>query len=222
MSAVLAPHLIYTPAREYRQAKPFPHCVQDDFYDPAALYEVLAEWPARLRFKATPTSVKAFFNDHDKLGAATRAVIDRLNSPEFIAELEALTGYKGLMADPQLVGGGLHHIPPQGFLKVHTDFNWHAGLKAVRVLNLLLYLNKDWRQNGDLLLCEDRDEGLVPTRQIAPVFNRCVIFDTTDTAWHGHPAPLTGGVPRKSIALYYYQRAGRPVHCHNTIYRELA
>jgi hypothetical protein len=43
-------------------------------------------------------------------------------------------------------------------------------------------------------------------REILPVFNRCVVFNTDADSFHGHPDPLTTpeGVFRRSIALYYY------------------
>jgi hypothetical protein len=62
-------------------------------------------------------------------------------------------------------------------------------------------------------------------QRILPLFNRTVIFSTTDTSFHGHPHPLTSppGVTRKSISLYYYT-AGRPAEersaPHDTIFRE--
>jgi hypothetical protein len=48
-------------------------------------------------------------------------------------------------------------------------------------------------------------------KKVLPIFNRCVIFSTTDYAFHGHPVPLTcpKGWTRKSIATYYYSN-GRP------------
>lgn len=51
----------------------------------------------------------------------------------------------------------------------------------------------------------------VCVKKVLPVFNRCVIFSTTDTSYHGHPDPLMcpEDITRKSIALYYYSN-GRP------------
>jgi hypothetical protein len=41
---------------------------------------------------------------------------------------------------------------------------------------------------------------------ITPLYNRAVIFETSDMSYHGHPEALRcpEGVYRKSIALYYY------------------
>jgi hypothetical protein len=48
-------------------------------------------------------------------------------------------------------------------------------------------------------------------QRILPVANRCVVFDTTDTSYHGHPEPLAcpPDRTRRSLALYYYS-SGRP------------
>ena len=43
-------------------------------------------------------------------------------------------------------------------------------------------------------------------KKILPIFNRMVIFNTTETSYHGHPEPLICPPDRcrKSLALYYY------------------
>lgn len=204
-------------ADEYAAADPFPHCVIDDFFDADRLEAVLSEWPRDFHVKECATSVKSHLSDLRLMGPETQLVIDELNSPRSLRWLEGLTGFNDLQADAKLLGGGLHHIEKDGFLNVHADFNWHPQMMAVRRLNLLLYLNKDWTWNGDLLLC-NQDRKVV--KKVAPVFNRCVIFTTTDTSYHGHPEPLVSPRPRKSIALYYYQEAERPAWVHNTLYVE--
>jgi hypothetical protein len=47
--------------------------------------------------------------------------------------------------------------------------------------------------------------------KIAPLFNRMVVFSTTDKSYHGHPDELLcpANVRRNSLALYYYT-AERP------------
>ena len=58
-----------------------------------------------------------------------------------------------------------------------------------------------------------------------PVFNRCVVFSTTEDSYHGHPHPLTcpPDRTRKSLALYYYTN-GRPEEerstPHDTIFKK--
>jgi hypothetical protein len=110
-----------------------------------------------------------------------------------------------------------------GFLKVHADFNYHPTTRFHRRLNLLVYLNGDWQEgwNGNLELWDSRMSRCA--KSVSPQLNRCVVFATTDTAYHGHPRPLCcpETVTRKSLALYYYT-ADRPTQstpAHSTLYR---
>jgi Rps23 Pro-64 3,4-dihydroxylase Tpa1-like proline 4-hydroxylase len=130
----------------------------------------------------------------------------------FLEWLEDMTGIAGLLPDPHMIGGGPHEIRRGGKLAVHADFNRHPHTGLDRRLNVLLYLNREWQQawGGHLELWDLNRERC---KQIAPVFNRLVVFATTSTSWHGHPVPLTcpPGVYRRSIAFYYYTD-GRPAH----------
>jgi hypothetical protein len=75
-----------------------------------------------------------------------------------------------------------------------------------RRINVLIYLNKDWKleYGGALELWSDGMKDCV--KKLSPEFNRCVIFNTTSESWHGNPDPINHpkGITRKSIALYYY------------------
>ncbi len=89
-----------------------------------------------------------------------------MNSAPVLQFLEALTGIEGLIPDPYFGGAGPHQILPGGFLKVHADFNWHPMLKLDRRLNLLVYLNRDWREEygGHLELWDTKAERCVRAR----------------------------------------------------------
>ena len=41
--------------------------------------------------------------------------------------------------------------------------------------------------------------------EIEPIFNKAILFDTTQNSWHGFPEPINPprGKMRKSIAVYY-------------------
>lgn len=194
----------------YRSAQPFPHVVIDDFIQKAALRTVLGEfvrvdrqhWKTRSR----DTEIKRSNEDESSFGPFTSKLICTLNSSHFLTFLERLTGVDGLIADSHLRGGGLHEIQRGGKLEVHADFNFHRRLKLYRRLNLLLYLNRAWEEEwGGHLELWDRAMTRC-CRQILPLFNRAVIFDTSSHSFHGHPSPLEcpESQSRKSIALYYY------------------
>jgi hypothetical protein len=72
-------------------------------------------------------------------------------------------------------------------------------------------LNKDWKEEfGGHLELWNRDVRQCEAK-ILPLFNRLVVFGTTDFTFHGHPNPLQcpEGMTRKSLALYYFTN-GRP------------
>lgn len=158
------------------------------------------------------------------MGDTTRLLLYQLNSSVFIEFLENLTGINGIIPDPHLEGGGLHQIQRGGFLKMHVDFNWHSKLRLDRRLNLLIYLNKNWKEEyGGHLELWDKDMTRCE-KKVLPIFNRCFIFNTSDFSYHGHPEPLTcpEGETRKSLALYYYSN-GRPSeeisNFHSTVFQ---
>jgi Rps23 Pro-64 3,4-dihydroxylase Tpa1-like proline 4-hydroxylase len=136
---------------------------------------------------------------------AARGIFLELNSGSFLRFLEILTGVSGLLGDPYLAEAGFHCIERGGFLDIHADFSHHDHTGLERRLNLLLYLNEDWKDEfaGALSLY---DVDCRPIQMFSPIANRCVVFRTSEISYHGHPDPLQcpPGTYRKSIALYYY------------------
>ena len=202
-------------SEKYATAAPFSHVVIDDFLPPDVLEPILAEFPepGNTEWQSFDTSreIKLALADTERMGPATRHLLAEFNSGVFVDFLERLTGIEGLIPDPHYVGGGLHQIRAGGFLRVHADFNRHSQLKLDRRLNGLLYLNRDWEAEwGGHLQLWNRDMSAC-VHSVLPVFNRFVVFSTTDDANHGHPDPLTCPPERarRSMALYYYTN-GRP------------
>ena len=215
--------------KSYFQAKPFPHIVIDNFFPAEILEKVIYEFPTPEqidweKFNAT-TEKKLVSASENQMGMITRLFLYQLNSSNFIYFLEALTGIDGLIPDPHFRWGGLHQIEKGGYFKIHADFNWYPQLCLDRRLVFLLYLNKDWKEEyGGHLELWNRDMTECVQR-ILPIFNRCVIFNTTDFSYHGHPDPLNcpEGETRKSLLLYYYTN-GRPSDEvfpeHSTLFQE--
>lgn len=192
---------------------PFPHSVIDNFIDAETVERINAEWPDEGWTKEDGKANRKWSSsDLPPTAAAVAAGID-------LTAIERATGISGLFADPKLFGAGLHCIPRGGFLKMHVDFNRHPEGWHRRV-NLLIYLNREWRDEwgGHLEL------GLKHRKRIAPIGGRCVIFETNDKSWHGHPTPLAcpEGVQRRSLALYYYTDRLPKRLAHTTIYSRAA
>jgi hypothetical protein len=135
---------------QYAAARPFPHVVFDDFFDPALLESVLAEFPQPgqidwQRFD-NAQEIKLASAAESSFGPVTRLLLYHLNSITFLDFLSKVTGIANLISDPCFDGGGLHQIVRGGKLAVHADFNKHPRYGLDRRLNLLLYLNRDWRE----------------------------------------------------------------------------
>jgi len=209
--------------KNYNHAVPYPHVFIDNFVNDTNMLDVIVEEYNHYRCWghdaiSLPHQVKKFFSpwcdeNIKDIPSVTKNLIDYLNSQPVLDKLEKLTGITGLIADPHLNGGGMHRIDSGGRLSVHADYNRHIFKPWYRRINLLLYLNKHWQPNwgGDLQLWNKDMTVMVKSTQ--PLFNRAVIFNTTPTAYHGHPHPLNSpeGVSRYSIAMYYFT-LDRPDH----------
>ncbi len=208
---------------DFAHAVPFPHVVIDDLLDPelaAALAGEFATTTGDWIFYHHVNERKRGFNDVARMGPAARQVVDALNAPAFVEALGALTGMPGLLADPILEGGGLGELDPEGYVNVHADFLSHSRERTwTRRLNLIVFLNEGWSEaDGGALELWDADVR-APIRRIVPVFNRCVIFATTRTAFHGVPhVRCAPGRSRKSLALYYFEDEGIPRPVRSTHY----
>jgi Rps23 Pro-64 3,4-dihydroxylase Tpa1-like proline 4-hydroxylase len=210
---------------EYAAADPYPHVVIDDFL-PAETAEAALE-----EFDETAEGWKHYTHYNERKMALTgmdwmrprmRALFEALQSDRFVRFVETLSGIENLLADPDLDGAGMHRSVRGGFLNLHVDFQSHTkNSHWSRQINLLLYLNREWRDewNGALELW---DPGLTRcARKVSPVFNRCLIFNTRAGSYHGHPAPLAcpEDVSRKSLALYYFRDEGEAQQLQSTHYR---
>ena len=173
---------------EYTQAKPFPHIVIDNLFDNDLLDKILSEFPDNIdqigdNFD-NKVEKKLTLNDVNKFSNKTNNFINFLNSKKFINFLQDITDVEEkLIPDPYLIGGGLHELKEEGYLNVHADFNLHPTMKLDRRLNILIYLNKNWKNEfgGNLELWDKEMKKC--EKKIIPIFNKTVIFSTTSSNW---------------------------------------
>tara|TARA_E500000178_G_scaffold310011_1_gene324810 strand:- start:321 stop:1199 length:879 start_codon:yes stop_codon:yes gene_type:complete len=210
---------IFQNKERFTNANPFPFIIIDDFFSKEFLNEVLNQFPNLAEQKKTTNydnknEVKFANNQYINFPNSIKKLFDFLNSDFFLNFLQLITNIQEkLIPDFELNGGGLHEIKKGGLLKIHSDFNKHPSLDLDRRLNVLIYLNKDWKEEygGHL---EFWDKEMTSCREkVLPIFNKMVIFSTTDNSNHGHPDPLNcpDNMSRKSIATYYYTK-GRPIN----------
>src|SRR5450432_304123 len=195
-------------ASEFRQAKPFPHVVLQNFLnwttDEMSDVYPTSDWPywnKRLDFYQ---SGKMYFRDTDVMPPLLSSMFYELCAPPFLKFLESVTGIGALIPDPYYEGGGLHCSGPGGVLMPHIDSHFYDRLKLYRRINLLLYLNPKWEESfgGCLELWEKGAKS--PAKVIVPDWGTCVIFRTDDRSVHGFSTPIEQDHWRCSLALYYY------------------
>lgn len=196
-------------AQTYQSKKPYPYGCIDNFLPEEILDRVLEE------LKTLPETETSFDRPQEKLKTSyiperlpfyTKSLFYALNSRPVLAFLEEMTGIKGLIPDPHFQGGGVHVVANGGHLDIHADFNHNSILNLERRLNILIYLNKDWKEEygGSFEIWDDDMSKKI--EGFSPVYNRMCCFNTSSTSWHGNPETVNhpDGQPRMSLALYYY------------------
>jgi Rps23 Pro-64 3,4-dihydroxylase Tpa1-like proline 4-hydroxylase len=197
----------------FHKNAPIDHCVIDNFLNEEVHADLEKEFlgfdSPKWRVYKNALEDKKALNDWDAFPAGTYRLFNFLNSNSFLATLSKYTGVE-LIDDPGMHGGGWHIHGPGGNLNPHLDYSIHPKLGLQRKINLIIYFSRELTEEygGHLGLWEHDPATQRPgklVREIAPKFNRAVIFDTTQNSWHGMSRPLTqpAGIYRKSFAVYY-------------------
>ncbi|MEM9843160.1 MAG: 2OG-Fe(II) oxygenase [Pseudomonadota bacterium] len=196
-------------ADKYQSAEPYHHICLDNFLPMEIIENVRSDLDslpeAQRSFASDEEKLKSQYNP-DRLPQYSRNLFHLFNSRPFILMLEEMTGIKGLIPDPYFIGAGIHKTLNGGYLNIHADFNVHKQMRLERRLNILIYLNPPWKEEwgGSFEVWDKPMEKKVAS--FAPTENRMCCFSTGSDTWHGNPEPVNHpeGLPRQSIALYYY------------------
>ncbi len=202
-------------ARSFRAAEPTRYFVIDDFLQPAFAHEVASSYPSYAaaqemgqQFKAVNENLKVQITDRGRFPDPVTRLNATLSSDAFLETLVAITGIEELRADRELSGGGMHVMGSGGRLDVHVDFNLIRDRGLYRRLNILVFFNESWDATwgGGFELWDPEVKQCVLAAE--PKFNRCVVFNTTESSYHGvQPIKAPAGITRNSFASYYYTKA---------------
>ncbi len=220
-------------ADAFAAGQPFRHVVIDHFFQPEFCQQLLDNFPSfkeELAVTEDGNIGNKAVHEHISKLAAPYPELDRVvQSQQFLDLVSAITGISGLKYDPYYFGGGTHENRHGQELDPHIDFNYHPKTDQHRRLNLIVYLNHDWQQEWGGALSLHTDPYLPPrldrSKAVIPLFNRCVVFETSEYSWHSFdrialPADKRH-LSRKSFALYLYTderpKAETGPH-HSTVY----
>jgi Rps23 Pro-64 3,4-dihydroxylase Tpa1-like proline 4-hydroxylase len=185
----------------YKNNKPFEHIILDELFR----YEVLNEVYEHMKetdkiFNNTQGVLAKYENDVNYIKNSVSIKFDSdlpdsvkhffnfLNGSVFIKFLSILSGISNLEKDVDPFGSDISYVPNGGYLNIHTDFNqYNIGKSNMwRRINVLLYMNKDWKiENGGSLEFWN-DDATRCVHKIVPVFNRIVIFNTSNISLYGY------------------------------------
>lgn len=202
-------------ALNIQSAVGFPHFCIDNFLKEDFAEALEASFPPFSEavslgksFNAHHEYQKVQINNVEKFPEPVKQLNDLFGDEEFINFLSKATGIDDLLYDKNLGGGGMHMTNGGGRLDVHVDFNLIKEQEWYRRLNILLYFNKDWKEEyGGYLDLWDKD---VKNRigYFDPRFNRLCGFVTSEISFHGvTPVTCPTDRVRKSFATYYYTEA---------------
>ncbi len=199
---------------KYLSAKPFPHLHIANICDSKKLNEMYLMIPD-LDNKSRDymfAGNKFEKSNYQTLGYLFSELQNDLRSKRMNNFLSYLTG-KNTFVDPKNHGGGLHQGKKNSFLDMHLDYNYHPlNQNWWREMNLLLYLNKDWKPEykGHLKL---RDLRTDETDELDVDFNTLIIQQCGDYTLHGYDITnFPEGNFRTSIATYAFTEHKRQLY----------
>ena len=198
----------------YYSASPFPFLAIRDICDGEKLTELYNQIPV-LENKSRDymfAGKKFEKSNYQILGPLFRELQEDLRSDRMNSFLSFLTNKKTFV-DPANHGGGLHQGQGNSFLDMHLDYNYHPlHPNWWREMNLLLYLNKDWKKEygGQLKLKDLRTD---ERNEIEINFNTLVIQQCADYTLHGYDyTNFPEGNYRTSIATYAFTEHQRQLY----------
>lgn len=201
--------------KEYLNNSPFPYIAIDDFLVKGLAEELYASIPTPKEtnksrdyiFAKNKFEISNMVNISDNF----KKLYDELISERF-ANLISYVTNEDLFVDPKFHGGGLHLGGKDSFLDMHVDFNYHPSEpKWYRNVNLLLYLNQDWKPEygGQLKLV---DKHTKKGTSVDVPMNRLTIMPCRNYTLHGYdPINFPEGTYRTSIATYAYTIHDKPI-----------
>ncbi len=113
-------------------------------------------------------------------------------------------------------GAGMQLLPERGFLGMHLDTDIHGGNKIwTREYSAVLCISEEYDSSFDLILHDgNKTHGRVPYK-----FNRLNVFKCSNAtftykheyeSWHGIPEPITSGMLRKTLPVFYWSKNEAP------------
>jgi Rps23 Pro-64 3,4-dihydroxylase Tpa1-like proline 4-hydroxylase len=208
---------------EFCANKPIRHLVIDNFLRDEVAKVIYDNFPSlegmNTHYKGL-NEKKAEHSDFGLLHPAFAEMHEALSSTIFITWLQRVTGINALYTIEDRLSYGLHQGGNNSFLDIHIDYNVHPIKKLYRKLNFIFFVNPGWSDTwGGKLELWDKDVRNC-IQSIAPIFNRCVIFECSDISYHGYNRiSVPDNITRKSYYQYFFVNLTENISFHDTIFK---
>lgn len=195
-------------AEEFAHAKPCKHIVLDNFFEEEFAHTLHDNFPKFETLKVVRKSLNENKREDyhfERWHPAFGELRDFMITDEVSEFMSTLTGINGLFTNTDALGQGIHQGGKGSFLDVHIDVNVNVAKKLWRRVNLLVYMNKDWKPEykGDIEIW-NKDMKTMAVKY-PPIFNRAVIFLTDADSPHGYEKiNFPDGEYRKSYYAYFF------------------
>jgi Rps23 Pro-64 3,4-dihydroxylase Tpa1-like proline 4-hydroxylase/SAM-dependent methyltransferase len=198
--------------QEYKSKFPYPYGAQDNFlgedFAKSLQREILdikkEDWD---RYD-NPFEQKYTLRDKYNFPPFLVKLFDELTGENFVNQLSEVVGHK-LILDSTRNFWGVHIYEPGDKLDIHVDAGYHPTLKLKKQTTLGIYLSYEWKEEYGCALeiwrgdnCA-KDDAKIHEKidSISPIFNRLILFNCNDYAWHGNPEPSRGSPESRRIFI---------------------
>jgi Rps23 Pro-64 3,4-dihydroxylase Tpa1-like proline 4-hydroxylase len=199
----------------YTNAQPCKYLVMENFFTEEIANDLFENFPSIQDLNVKRKSLnedKSEDYHFERWHPSFAKIREAVSSEEWYAQLSRITGIEGLHTTTDALGSGVHQGKNGSYVDIHIDVNMNPKLGLWRRINLLVYLNKNWKPEygGDLELWnKEMTECVV---KVPPTFNTAVIFYTDDNSPHGYrKINIPEGESRKSFYTYFYTKPGEGV-----------
>ncbi len=200
----------------FKNQKPFPHVILDDFLDKDFFKDLDVEKIEVNKNKGTnfQTDIERnkWASKNVELSETISLIVNELYKDKFVKNLQTLTNINDLFSTD--VGNvelaNYHEMYESGFLGTHVDHSSEPTTGLPHVLNIILYLSKDWKKSwGGSTVFANKD-GTKIEKTIDYIPNRAVIFLHSPFTFHGVTKIENNLRKRSTIYVDYYSKSKSP------------
>ena len=203
-------------SNDFLNAEPYPHLILNDFLDNNFFSNLDVE-----NIKIDQNKGRSFNSDIEKnkwasknttLSENLKLIIDELNNKSFLENLYKISNISDLFSTTEgnTALANYHEMYESGFLGTHVDHSSEPNTGFPHVLNIILYLSKNWNKNwgGSTILANH--DGTKIEKLVDFIPNRAVIFLHSPFTFHGVTEIKNNLNKRSTIYVDYYSKNMEP------------